>query len=73
MGIIVMMNKNEIIVPKQTTTPIGPHIGVLAITIGITPIEAAALVRKIGRMRRCAACRAARLAERRCFTRSSSA
>ena len=49
---MVMMKRNEMIVPKQTTTPIGPHSGVLAITIGITPIDAAALVRKMGRIRR---------------------
>ena len=62
---MVMMKSNEMIVPKQTTTPIGPHSGVLAITIGITPIDAAALVRNMGRIRRWAACRAARFADRR--------
>jgi hypothetical protein len=63
-GIIVMMKSMAIKVPKQTTTPIGPHIGEFWMTIGMTPIEAAALVRNIGRIRRWAACRAACLALR---------
>jgi len=54
-----MMNNIDIIVPKVTVTPIGPHIGEFAITIGIHPIDAAAEVRKIGLNLRFAACSAA--------------
>ena len=70
---MVTMNSIDTTVPKHTTTPIGPHIGEFSMTMGTTPIEAAAQVRNMGRMRRCAAWKAACLALRRNFTRSSSA
>jgi len=49
----------DIINPKQITDPSGPHSGDRLIIIGITPTEAAAEVKKIGRIRRFPAARAA--------------
>ncbi len=46
------MNNMVMIVPQKITAPIGIHNGLLPITMGITPIEAAAEVRKMGRIRR---------------------
>ena len=54
----------EIHVPKQITTPIGDHNALLLMIIGTTPIEAAALVRKIGRVRRLPASKAASRADK---------
>ena len=49
----------DIINPKQITEPSGPHNGERLIIIGITPTDAAADVRNIGRIRRLPAARAA--------------
>ena len=51
-GNIVSMNIIEIMVPKQITVPIGHQSGLLLMIIGITPIDAAAEVKNIGRIRR---------------------
>ena len=56
---MVMMNNIETKAPTQMTTPIGPHSGVLLMTMGMTPIEAAIDVRNTGRKRRLADSRAA--------------
>ncbi len=50
----VTMKKKVIIVPQKITVPIGRHKGVPVSTIGNTPIDAAAEVRKIGLIRRSA-------------------
>lgn len=42
----------EIIVPKHTTVPNGDHRALFPNIIGITPIDAAAEVRNIGRILR---------------------
>ena len=58
-GITVEMNTMVVRVPKQITVPIGDHRALRLRIIGITPIEAAAEVRNIGRIRRIPACWAA--------------
>ncbi len=54
MGITVRMNTIVMMVPKKITLPIGCHRPEPPSIIGMTPIEAAAEVRKMGRMRRLA-------------------
>ena len=55
----VVTKSMEIHVPKQMTTPIGDQSALRLIIIGTTPMEAAADVRKIGRIRRLPASNAA--------------
>lgn len=53
------MSTIEMSVPKKMTAPIGDHSVLFSSIIGSTPTEAAAEVRKIGRMRRSPAWKAA--------------
>ncbi len=63
----------DISVPKQITAPIGVQSGFELMIMGMTPIEAAAEVRKIGRILRFPASKAASLTLMLCFTLNSSA
>lgn len=58
-GITVITSIIEINVPKKIIAAIPDHMGPPVIIIGKTPIEAAAEVRKIGRIRRLPASKAA--------------
>lgn len=58
---MVVINMVEKIAPKQMTVPIGLQRGLLLMIIGITPIEAAAEVRNMGRILRFPASMAADL------------
>ena len=70
---MVAMSTIEMRVPKKMTAPIGDHNVLFSIIIGNTPTEAAAEVRKIGRIRRSPAWKAASLTERPMSRRSYSA
>ena len=67
------MRTIEISVPKNITAPIGDHNVLFSNIIGNTPTEAAADVRKIGRMRRSPAWKAASRIDSPLSRRSSSA
>ena len=70
---MVRVNIIEMMVPKNTTEPMGDHNGLPPKIIGITPIEAAAEVRNMGRIRRLAECKAASRTLNPSFIRNSSA
>ena len=57
----------EVMVPKQITAPMGVHSGFELMIIGMTPIEAAAEVRNIGRILRFPASKAASITLMLCF------
>ena len=63
----------EIIVPKHTTVPNGDHRALFPNIIGITPIDAAAEVRNIGRILRRAEWQAASNTDSLFFILNSSA
>lgn len=67
------MSTIEISVPKKITAPIGDHSVLFSTIIGSTPTEAAADVRKIGRMRRSPAWKAASFTDNPLSRRSYSA
>ena len=70
---MVIIKHIEMSAPIHITIPIGPQSGVALMTIGMTPIDAAADVRKMGRKRWRADSSAASTAVRPCSWRSSSA
>ena len=61
-GSTVTTNGSEKMVPKQMTTPMGIQRAVCATIIGITPKAVVAEVRKMGRIRRRPASKAASFA-----------
>ena len=73
MGRTVAMSTIDMSVPKNITAPIGDHSVLFSSIIGNTPTEAATDVRKMGRMRRSPAWKAASRTESPFSRRSSSA